>query len=357
MQKHMLHEKNEFKDMRHLVEWAADTYGEKYAYSYKPMPSKPEVKRISFNTFRDDIRALTSKLIEMGCSGKHCAVIGKLSYEWALLYFSILSSGGIIVPLDKDWQAAELAKTANKADVTFLFIDEDMKEKATVIAGENDLSAEPIFICGNGSGSGVDALLSEGRKIFAENSNAYFENEIDAYKMSVLVFTSGTTGEGKGVMLTQNSILSDISNVAPYLDYSDKTVGVLPPHHTYGSSVIFAAHAMIGAEVYISAGLRYIQKELRDEKPGHLALVPLYLETFYRKIQAGIKEQKKEMIVAAMIKISNLLRKVAKKYKKRLAFYFFIWYNTVCCEKMNAYNYAHEGATGGVKYGKVQCMR
>lgn len=318
MKNHMLHEKHEFKDVRHLVEWAAEEYSGKNAYSFRANIHKPEVTRITFDALRDDVRALTSKLLDMGCKDKHCVVIGKLSYEWAILYFSILSAGGVIVPLDCDWHADELAKTASRAEASFLFIDEDISEKGTSIAEANNLLAEPIVMYGKGSEIGVDALVEEGRELFAGNPDAYFNNELDVHKMSLLVFTSGTTGEGKGVMLSQNAILSDISNVAPYLDYTDKTVGVLPPHHTYGSSVTFVGHAMIGAEVYISAGLRYIQKELRDEKPGHLALVPLYLETFYRKIQATVKEQGKEKLLKIMIKASNLLCKIGIDVRKKL---------------------------------------
>ena len=115
--------------------------------------------------------------------------------------------------------------------------------------------------------------------------------------MSLLVFTSGTTGKGKGVMLSQNAILADMTAAIPYIDFAEKTVGVLPPHHTYGSTIMFIGHVMIGCEVYISSGLRYVQRELKQEKPGHMILVPLYLETFYRKIQANIKDQGKEKLV------------------------------------------------------------
>ena len=280
---------------------------------------KADVTRITFDEFRDDVRALTSKLIEMGCAGKHCAVIGKLSYKWAVLYFSIIAADGVIVPLDKDWHAEELAKTVKKSDASWVFIDEDIKEKAKMIEQEDGhLLSSPIIIHDKDTGLGVDMLIKEGREIFENNPDAYFENPLDAEKMSLLVFTSGTTGEGKGVMLSQKAVLSDITNVAPYLDYTDKTVGVLPPHHTYGSSVLFVAHTMIGAEIYISAGLRYIQKELKDEKPGHLVLVPLYLETFYRKIQASVKERKKEKILKAIIVFSNLLRKIGIDLRKKL---------------------------------------
>ena len=119
-------------------------------------------------------------------------------------------------------------------------------------------------------------------------------------------------------MLSQNAILSDLSDVIPYVYFSNKTVGVLPPHHTYGSSVMLIGHMMIGCEIYVSNGIRYVQKELKEQKPGHLVLVPLYLETFYRKIMANIKEQGKEELVARMIKVSNGMRKVGIDARKKL---------------------------------------
>ena len=167
-------------------------------------------------------------------------------------------------------------------------------------------------------GETVDSLVKAGMEKFNENTASYYENEIDTTGLALLVFTSGTTGKGKGVMLSQNAVLSDMSDVIPYIDFGKKTVGVLPPHHTYGSSVMFVGHMMIGTEIYISAGLKYVVKEFKEQKPEHLVLVPLYLETFYRKMMAGIKDKKKDKIVPIMIKISNLLRKVGIDIRKKL---------------------------------------
>ena len=132
------------------------------------------------------------------------------------------------------------------------------------------------------------------------------------------MFTSGTTGKGKGVMLSQNAVLSDIADVIPYIDYSRKTVSVLPPHHTFGSTVMLLGHVIFGCNIYISSGLRYVQKELKEQKPGHLILVPLYLETFYRKILATVKEQGKEKLLFRMIAMSNGMRRVGIDMRKKL---------------------------------------
>ena len=316
MKNHILHEKREFENVRALIEWAADFYKDATIFSYRADPKSPITKE-SFYKLRDDVRALATEMLFMGCAGKHCVLIGKLSYEWALTYYAALAIGAVLVPLDRDWHAQDLADTAERADASFLFADEDIAEKASLVAEKNGISSI-VYLNSKKEENTLSSLVEAGKAKFKISSDAYFNAEIDPYKMSLLVFTSGTTGKGKGVMLSQHNVLSDLSAIIPYIDFAKKTVGVLPPHHTYGSSVMLVGHMMIGSEVYISSGLRYIQKELGEQSPGHLVLVPLYLETFYRKIMAKVKEQGKEKLVKNMIKISNSLRKVGIDARKTL---------------------------------------
>lgn len=318
MRNHVLHEKIEFTNVRQVAEWAAEEYGEKIAFSYRLDGQRGEITNKNYIEFRSDVRALTSKLIAMGSSGKSCVLIGKCSYEWIVTYYSVLSAGGVLVPLDRDWQAADLADTVKRADGAFLFCDEDIKDKAAVIAEAAELEAEPYYVLAKEEERSLASLVEEGRALYEECPETYHNNPIDPMRLALLVFTSGTTGKGKGVMLNQNAILSDMSAAIPYIDFSNKTVSVLPPHHTYGSTIMFIGHVMIGCQVYISGGIRYVQRELKEQKPGHMILVPLYLETFYRKIMANIKDQGKEQLVNNMIKLSNGMRKVGVDQRRKL---------------------------------------
>lgn len=318
MKQQILHAKKEFENTRKLVEYAGEAYGEKTAFSYRKDPRDKEIVKISFKQFRNDVRALASKLISLGINGKHCALIGKMSYEWATVYYSVLCAGGVLVTLDRDWSADELASTAQRADVSFIFCDSDLGDKAEKIKLSSGTENNVVFLLDEGDSS-LSALIDEGMKIFEESPNAYFDLPIDPLRMALLVFTSGTTGKGKGVMHSQNAILKDMSEVIPYMDFADKTVSVLPPHHTYGSTVMLIGHVMIGCEIYISSGIRYVQKELREQAPGHMVLVPLYLETFYRKIWANVKEQGKEKLVKGMINLCNAIHAPTKLRKKLFA--------------------------------------
>ena len=317
MNKDMLHEPRYFENVRSLMEWAAEEYGNDTVYSFRPTP-RAEIVKKSFIEFRDDVRALASEFLAMGCAGRHCVIIGKLSYDWAAVYYAILSIGGVLIPLDRDWQAEDLASTVERAEAKFFFCDADLKEKAAVIENKVSFATPTVYLNGKEGDVSIASLIEKGRDKFAADPNAYFNAPIDPHIMALMVFTSGTTGQGKGVMLSQNAVLSDLSSIIPYMDFGKKTVGVLPPHHTFGSSVMLIGHMMIGSEIYISAGLRYVAKELKEQEPEHLVIVPLYLETFYRRIMANLKEKKKEKLVARMIKVSNAMLKVGVDVRAKL---------------------------------------
>ena len=310
-----IHEKKEYLTFRDAVEDMGKLYSDRVAYSFRIKPSDKEVLHKTYTELRDDVRALATEFIAKGVPGKHVALVGKLSYHWILVYYATLCCGGVLVPLDKEWLERDLADTGAKAEVSFVFCDGDVIEKGRAIA--DAAGAEVPIALEYGEGT-VDELVELGRVKYNTNSSVYHNNELDVNTMALLVFTSGTTGKGKGVMLSQKNLLSDMASPLQYIDFTFKTVGVLPPHHTFGSTVNIFGHNCIGCEIYISSGIRYVQKELKEQKPGHMVLVPLYLETFYRKIMANIKDQGKEKLIAKMIKISNFLRKLGIDLRRKL---------------------------------------
>lgn len=308
MNKYQIHPKMEFDSIRHIVEYAAKTYGNRTAFSYRLKPTDKEKISVSYIEFRDDVRALATEMLSRGMQGKHVVVVGKMSYDFIITYYATLLIGAVLIPLDKDWSAADLADTARNADIDYLFIDKEIEEKSEEIVSVCGLETPVVLFDANGE-KGLQSMVASGRLKFFEDRKPYFNVEFDNRQLSLLVYTSGTTGKGKGVMLCTDSLIRDMTDIIPYIDFSLNTVSVLPPHHTYGSTVMLIAHVIIGAEVYISHSIKYIVKELKSEKPGHLILVPLYLETFYRKIQAKLKSQGKDNLVKNMMKVSDAAKK------------------------------------------------
>ena len=319
MKKLPVYESYLYTNMRDLVESVAERYPNRDAFSFRRNPHDESAARISFPLFRDDVRALGTEFAARGYTGKHCAIVGKLSYAWVCSFFALLSIGAVAVPLDKDWHGEDLADTAANADCEVLLYDAALLQKASMILQKTGIAA-PICLDGKASADGetLDDLLTAGKKKLRAGDRSYFEASYDPAKLSILVFTSGTTGSGKGVMLSQKGLMADLYAGLKQVSLSKKTVAVLPPHHTYGCNVGLVAHVAAGSEVYLSDGLRYVQKELRNEHPEHLTLVPLFIETFYRKILSTAKEQGKYDLLRRMMKVSNTARRFGIDLRRSL---------------------------------------
>ena len=212
MKNHVLHEKHEFSSIRQLVEEIGDLYFGKVAFSYRLKATDKDVQTKNYEHLRADVRALGTALIARGLSGKTIALVGKLSYAWVLLYYAVQAVGSVLTPLDRDWTAEDLSDTAKRADAVAVFADEDVAQKGEAVA---DAIAGTLYTVDGEGENTVSALLAEGEALLTAGDRRYFEGELDTERMSLLVFTSGTTGKGKGVMLSQRAILSDMADVLP----------------------------------------------------------------------------------------------------------------------------------------------
>ena len=300
----------EFSSVKEMLTEQAALYGDQVVFSYRNKPSDELKITVTLEDLLEDVRELGTELISMGTVGKHCAVIGKLTYNWIRTYLAMLSIGAVIVPLDRDWTSEELATTIDFADCEYVFFDSDIESKiAPLMNAENSRIKGFYCLDEKSEQTSLSALAEHGRQSVENGDTSFDDCEINAFDVAKIVFTSGTTGKGKGVMLTHKNLLSDLGCAVEYIADScgNKSIAVLPPHHTYGSTINILGHICIPAELYLSSGLRYIVKELKAEKPTHLVLVPLYLETFYRKIWTNIKDQGKEALVNSMIRLCNAI--------------------------------------------------
>ncbi len=304
-----IRERVHYENIREMIEDVGTRFADRNAYAFKRNPKDKEVIRKTYPELRDDVRSLSTAYIDLGYAGKNIVLIAKLTYEWVLTYYSAMCTGSVLIPLDKEWKTEDLTATVEKAEGDIIFYDADIAEKVTAIADAIGATAIPL--------DRVAEMIIDGRASFAGDNAPYYNTAIDAEKMSLLVFTSGTTGKGKGVMLSQRAITWDLEEVVCYIGFSNKSIAVLPPHHTYGSSVAIYGQNSVGIEVYISSGIAHVLRELKAEKPGHLVLVPLYLETFYRRIQATLNEKGKLKLVNRMIKVSNFLRKLGIDLRRK----------------------------------------
>ena len=314
-----LYETTVFEDFRIMVENVADKYPDKVAVSYKDDPNSKETVQVTYEQARQEIRKYGTALVDLGCREQKCAIIGTASIGWIYSYFALMAIGAVTVPLDKEWPAEDLAATIERAECKYLFYSAEVAPKLdTIIEKNKKIKCVCMWGKGREGDKTIDELIEKGEKLIAKGDKSYFNYEIKRDEVASIVFTSGTTGKGKGVMLSQTNIVSDMTQGMYNFAITPKTMCVLPLHHTFGSTVNLVGHYAQGSEIYISSGLKYIQKELAEQKPTHLILVPLFVETFYKKIWANARATGQEAKLKGAMKLSNGMMKVGIDMRKKL---------------------------------------
>ena len=315
-----LYETTMFRDIRDMTENAALRFGDKNAISYKKKPTSKETLHYTYNEGSDFIRSIATEFISMGMRDTNVAIIGEASPEWVFSYFALMSIGAVTVPIDKELPATDMASILNTAGCPFVVYSTVIKEKIKEVK-ELCPALHTFVEMGDGCeefATNLETVRSLGKEKLTSGDRSYYDYEIDPKRLASIVFTSGTTGKGKGVMLTTENICMDMQQGMYNFNITPRTMCVLPPHHTFGSTVNFVGHYAQGCESYISSGLKYIMNELKTFKPTHLILVPLFVETFYKRILSAAEKSGKLDKLKKGIKISNLLRKFGIDLRKKL---------------------------------------
>ena len=317
-------------DMRSLVEEAAQNFPDSTAISYKDRPSDKEVKKVTFTQWRDDVRHLGTALVANGLREENIAIVGENSYGWCCSFFAVMAVGSVTVPVDKELPVQDIDGIITTTSCKAVIFGKSAEEKIKEILKNGGLSTAELLVSieskcsidkellGSRTLTSVAELEAAGADLFKGGDNSYYDYKIDVNKLASIVFTSGTTGKGKGVMLSQANICLDMTLGMYNFDITRKTLHVLPPHHTFGSTVNYVGHLSQGCEVYISSGLKHVSDEIREQQPTHLILVPAFLEVMNRKIWTTARKSGKERLLKTMIKVSNGLRKIGIDLRKKL---------------------------------------
>ena len=317
-------------DMRSLVEEAAQNYPDSIAISYKENYWDKEVRKVTFTQWREDVRNLGTALVSEGLREQKIAIVGENSYGWCCSFFGIMAIGSVTVPVDKELPVEDINGIITTTGCKAVIFGKASESKIKQILLEGGLSTVEMLISvapettlcdaelGDKTLTSLAAMQEAGAKAYAEGDDSYYDYKIDPNKLASIVFTSGTTGKGKGVMLSQANIGLDMTLGMYNFDITRKTLHVLPPHHTFGSTVNYVGHLSQGCEVYISSGIKHVSDEIREQQPTHLILVPAFLEVMNRKIWTTARKTGKEGLLKVMMKVSNALRKVGIDLRKKM---------------------------------------
>lgn len=283
------HPVRDIRDFRELVYGSASEFGKLPAFKLRD-------RDVSYEDFKKDYRGLCTALLEKGLTGTKIAVIGANSYGWILSYLAA-SSVGVAVPIDKELSAEDIQNFMDAAECGMLLGDDASLKK---MMSDNDKLGIESYSINATSGIYVKTifdLIWEGNNAYDSGKNGFDYLELKPEEMHILLFTSGTTGNAKGVCLSQKNICANIASIASMVkvDPSRHALSVLPIHHTYESTIGHLLILSAGGCISYCDGLRYVGKNMTEYSPSVIIAVPLLLEfmlrTIDKSIRAGLPEK------------------------------------------------------------------
>ena len=313
-----LNEVKKVDSVKDLMRQATEEAGDKIAFMYKEGKENIEV---TYAKFQEDTIALGTAITELGLNDKHIACIGDNSYKWLTTYLTVLKSDGVFVPVDKELPIEDIINILKSSDSEILFYAEKYEKYVEQILRE---ATNIKFLIGfsrkeeSNNVLSYDRFIEDGRKSFNAGNQKYLKLKSDPNSLKLLVYTSGTTGMAKGVMLTENNLISCVYYGLQVATVYDRCLSVLPYHHTYEgvAGILVALHHH--STICINDSLKNVLKNLQFYKPDYIYLVPAFAELFYKKIISNAKENKKYGIMKTMIVVSNALRKIGIDVRKKL---------------------------------------
>ncbi len=310
------------ENIKELLRKSISTFGDKTAFIYK---SGADTIIKSYNGFGAEVAAVGTALHKLGLKGKRIAVIGENRYEWAVSFFSIACGTGIAVPLDKHLPEVEIEKLIIRGEVDAIFYSSHFDTQMRSLAER--IKSIKYFICMDDIGEGypsafttIDRLIAQGESLLKNGDSSFADAPVDSEKLSVLLFTSGTTSMSKGVMLNQRNICSNVSSVSSAIKVlpNDVHLSVLPLHHTFELSIGMLFMIKNGVCIAYSEGIKHIAKNLKEFNVTILVVVPAILEAMYKKMNDGIRKSGKAKQVAILAKVSKGLNSIKIDIRRKL---------------------------------------
>ncbi len=311
-------EVKKFNSITEMMEIAVADAGDKDAYRWL---DKKEIKSSTYSEFYKTQNILGTALASLGLSKSHVATTGENSYKWVCSYLTMLRSEGVFVPVDKELPIDDMINVLTQSDTEAIFYAS--KFEKIFHERENDLPNIKYFIGfgreeDEGKFLSYDKLIEKGKKLLDDGDRSYLDQKPDPNALKMLVYTSGTTGDPKGVMLSEHNLVSMVYYGMQVSKPETTELAVLPFHHTYEAvpGVLVSLHKH--NTMCINQKLTQVLKNMQVFRPDYMYIVPAFAELFYKKIWAAAREGGKERGLKMLIHMSNALRKIGIDKRRKL---------------------------------------
>lgn len=294
-------------------------HGDKKLFSY--FDKNHKLSDITYKEFENMINAAAAEINALGLAGAKIAIIGETSPEWHCMYLATLASGGVAIPMDRELAVNEISGFLDWVKADAIAYSESFHDKFKSLR-ENHSSLK-TFIPFTGEYDGDEKIVSFKNLIDAgrvEIENGYeYPRPVDREKMAEMLFTSGTTGSSKCVMLSQKNIFSVVMSAAETVDFGpeDVVVSVLPVHHTY-ELAINLTEMVYGINICINDSLSHTLKNFKLFKPTGLILVPLFVYTMHKKIWSEARRSGKENKLKVGIIAAGTMKAAGVDFRRKI---------------------------------------
>ena len=313
-------EKNKFRDVprfdniKEIIYNSAENYTNNIAFVTKVKKEDKSIEYIN-HTYTDlvsDVNAFGTALFSLNLKDKRIAIVGRNRYEWVVAHLSNLFGGIVSVPIDKELQINELEDSLVRSEVSAIVFDEKYEESIKIIKQNGKTNIKEYICMSKLPGyKSFGELLDNGYEKINNGEKEFINYKIDSHKMSILLFTSGTTSKSKAVMLSQYGIANNVCDMLMVEELlpTDTNIAFLPFHHIFGSTCIVVMLAA-GVKTVFPDGLRYIKQNLVEYQVSVFVGVPLLVDKIYSAIEKEIEKQGKTKLINVATKISNFLLKL-----------------------------------------------
>ena len=314
-----------YNSIKEIFEHSIKTYANK-EFILEKFDPKGKYEEISYEQFGKDVigfETALNRVLKLE-NRPRIMILSETTYDWYVSYVTLLCGDAIAIPTDKELPENELENVVKRSKADAIIYSEKKADSVKKIMekfpqvkyfikmySEDELQNKTV---------GMQYLINEGTKFVNSGDDYFAKVETDPDEFKVLLFTSGTTSNAKGVMLTSRNLAENINAATAYAKVypEDRFFSVLPLHHTYESTIGFLLPMAWGSSIAVCQGLKHIVSNMLESKPSVLISVPLLIENLYKKINASIKKAGKDGLVGSMLHITNALKVVGVDVKRKV---------------------------------------
>ena len=305
-----------FSSIREMLRMAVNEDGEKIAYKFKNPDGT--VREVTYIEFHQTVEALGAALTEMGFGSSHMAIVSENRYDWIVAYLTALCSAGVFVPIDRQLTTKEKLHLLTDSESEVVFFSKQYMP--WFVENKAALPNIKAFICFD-IDEDTDGIISY-KRLIADGAKldktAYDSLKSDENELKMLVYTSGTTGIAKGVMLSEHNLVSGVYYGLQVSRIYDTALSILPYHHTYESVCDILVNIHSHATLCINAVMRELISDMQLYHPTNIYIVPAIAEFIYFLIMKNLKEKGKLKTFRKGVKISRAALKIGIDLRPKL---------------------------------------